>query len=48
VRDLRTTKMHPLKVEMNNLDVEMTVTDDVVESLFKARCHDNKVELTET
>jgi hypothetical protein len=33
---------------MNNFDVEYTVTDDVVESIFKARCHDNKVEIIET
>ncbi len=42
------TKLHPLIVEMNNVDVELTVTDDVIQSLFEARCFDNNAESNET
>jgi hypothetical protein len=48
LKDQRTTKLHPLVVEMNNVDVELTVSDDVIQSLFEARCFDNKAEINET
>lgn len=36
----RKAKMHPQKVILSNLDVEQTLTDDVVSKLYEARCID--------
>ena len=42
------TKLHPVIIQMNNVDAELTFTDDVVQSLFEARCFDNNAEINET
>jgi len=39
----RKAKMHPQKVILTNLDVEYTLTDDVVSKLYEARCIDMHV-----
>jgi|LauGreDrversion4_2_1035121.scaffolds.fasta_scaffold44196_7 hypothetical protein len=41
-------KIHPLSIEMNNLDVEHTLDEEVIINLYSARCLDNKVDQNET
>lgn len=38
--------MHPKKVDLNNLDVEPTITDEIAEKLYITRCLDSDVQPT--
>jgi hypothetical protein len=41
-------KVHPVRIEVNNLDVEHTLDEEVITNLYSARCIDNKVDQIET
>lgn len=40
--------MHPQNVDLNNLDVDQTITYEVASKLYDARCADNDVTPTES
>jgi hypothetical protein len=44
INEARNNKMHPVRVEINNLDVEHTLDEEVITNLYAARCIDNKVD----
>jgi hypothetical protein len=44
INEARNNKIHPVRVEINNLDVEHTLDEEVITNLYAARCIDNKVD----
>jgi hypothetical protein len=46
--EARNNKIHPVRIELNNLDVEHTLDEEVIMNLYAARCLDNKVDQNET
>ena len=44
----RQYRLHPAKVNFNNIDANQSITDEIVSLIYDARCVDNNVHPNET